>query len=115
MTPDEIMRGMKEKGRLLSDKNEELKRLSEEYAAKKRDYRVQLARGFVELKVEGHAATLIPVLARGDKDIAEMKYKMDVAEGVLNACRDSQRNIRELIGAYRSLLTWLRAEMTNNE
>jgi hypothetical protein len=48
-------------------------------------YRVGLATRIVELRAEGVAATLCADLARGDKDIAALRRKRDIADGVKEA------------------------------
>ncbi len=111
MTPSELMKGMQEKNRLLTAKNDDYIELSEKYAATKRDYNVAYAAKVTELKISGQPITIIKDLVKGDKIVAEMGYEMDIAEGVLKACRESMADIRAALDSYRSLLTWLRAEL----
>lgn len=110
MTPSEMMKGMQEKNRLLTSKNDEYITLSESCADAKRNYGIALAKKILELKLDNQPATLILQLAKGDSIVAETRYKRDVAKGVMDACRESIKDIRTAIDTYRSLLTWLREE-----
>lgn len=86
------------------------------FAQAEEAYRVALATRIVELRAEGMAATLCADLARGDRDVAELRRKRDIAEGVKEAAaqaawrraadrKDTQRFIdwsmrRELAEGY---------------
>jgi hypothetical protein len=59
------------------------------YAEAERAYRVALAKRITELRAEGAAATLAADLARGDTDVADLRYRRDVAEGVVEAAKQS--------------------------
>lgn len=111
MNPQQIMDGMAKKNRELTSANEQLSDLTESTAQKKRDYLVALTAQTTHLKIAGEKITLIPVLAKGEKRVADLGYAWDVSEGVLMACRERIKDIRSQIDSYRSLLTWLRAEM----
>ena len=111
MTPDEIMRGLATKNRELSMKNDELKQLTQDAADKKKSYLIALTAKITALRIGGESITLVRDLAKGDAVVADMGYKWDIAEGVLLACRERIKDLREQIGTYRSLLTWLRSEM----
>jgi len=115
MTPQEIMDGLANKNRLLTAKNEEYKELVEKYALAKQAYNISVATKILTLKSEGQSITLIPKLVAGDEWVSKLCYQMDVAEGVMNACRESIKDIREAIGTYRSILTWQRAELTGQD
>jgi hypothetical protein len=110
VTPQEIMNGMAEKNRQLTMKNDEYRNLTETHAGAKRDYAVALAKKLTSLKMDGKPVTLIPALAKGDPLVADFRYKRDIAEGVMKACRESMADLRGALDSYRSLLTWLRAE-----
>ena len=109
------MDGMAEKNRVLSIKNEELAELSEKKAAAERDYLVMYAKRVMDYKLEGEKITLIPFLAKGDKVVAELKYKADIAEGVYRACIEKIKDLRTQIDSYRSLLSFLKAELHRTE
>jgi hypothetical protein len=56
-----------------------------EYAQAERAYREALAKKILELRADGMAITACSDVARGDKHVAELKFKRDVAEGVREA------------------------------
>ena len=111
MNPSEIMNGMAEKNRLLTSKNDEYIVLSERSAESKRNYHIAYAKKVLELKEAGNPITLIKEIVNGDKYVAELRYQMDVGDGIMKACKESMADIRAALDSYRSLLTWLRAEL----
>jgi hypothetical protein len=62
---------------------------AEGLALAERLYRVNLARRIVELKAEGMPATVCQDLARGDKQVADLRYERDVKQGVLDAAEQA--------------------------
>lgn len=57
---------------------------SEQAALTERVYRMALSKKIVELIAEGRAATVAQDLAKGDKQVADLRYERDVARGVLD-------------------------------
>ena len=112
MTPQEIMDGLQAKNRLLTQKNEEYITLVEKRAQAERKYNLAVACKTLDFKAEGNSISLIDKLVKGHKVVLDRKLNYDIAVGVERACLESIKDIREAIGSYRSLLTWLRAEMT---
>ena len=112
ITPAECIKGMQHKNRMLTAKNQEYAELHEKYCAAKRDYQVALAQKITMLKLDGIPVSIINKLAEGDRAVAELGYKMNVADGVVKACRESMGTLSSQIDTYRSVLTWLREEMT---
>ena len=110
MTPQQIMDGMAEKNRMLSMKNDELSELYIKYAEAEREYNVAYAVEITRLRIVGEPITISKDLAKGDKVVSGLFYKMRIAEGVLNACREKIKDLRLSIDTYRSLLSWLKAE-----
>ena len=115
MKPDEIIRGIKSKNQMLTQKNEELIELSEIAAQAKKKYAIALATELLSLKSLGHPATLIKELAQGNKVVAELRFEKDVAKGVHDACRESIKDIRTHLDSYRSILTWEREERFSHQ
>jgi hypothetical protein len=113
MNPQKIMDGMAEKNRMLTQKNEELMVLSEKRAQAEREYSTALANEYLKLKASGFSVTLIDKVARGNT--ASIKYELDIAEAVMNACKESIKDIRTQIDSYRSLLAWQKAELLRAE
>lgn len=56
-----------------------------ECAQAERAYREALAKKILELRADGMALTACSDIARGDKHVADLKFKRDVAEGVREA------------------------------
>lgn len=111
MTPNDIMRGMSKKNLLLSQKNDELLVLSEKKAQAERDYNITTAEATLRLKREGHAITLITVLCKGDRIVADLKYSYDIADGVHKAAIESIRDVRTAVDTYRSILSFQKEEL----
>ncbi|OEU68437.1 MAG: hypothetical protein BBJ57_02410 [Desulfobacterales bacterium PC51MH44] len=111
MTPGEIMAGLSEKNRMLSAKNDEYIELIEKRAQAERLYNIAVAEKTIALKLDGNPATLIDKLVKGDKTVSKLKYEFDVCQGVEKACLNVIHNLRSAIDTYRSLLSWLKAEL----
>ena len=111
MTPQEIMNGMRKKNQELEMMNERSSELAEKSAQAERDYLVALASKTIDLRSHGEPATLISTLAKGDKTVSDLRMKMLIADGVLNANREAIKTHRGALETYRSLLSWLKSEM----
>ena len=59
---------------------EELAEAGEEAARSEQAYRVELAKAEIALREQGLPATLIPDLARGREEVAQLKMQRDLAE-----------------------------------
>lgn len=53
----------------------------------RRAYQTSLAQKILDLRASKTAATLCAELARGDEHVADLRFKKDVAEGVMEAAR----------------------------
>jgi len=65
--------------------NASIKRLKQNgvaLAVAERDYKIALNKRVLELRDEGMAATLIQLIIYGERDIAELRFKRDVAKVV---------------------------------
>jgi phosphopantetheine adenylyltransferase len=107
------MRMLDDKKQRLSIKNEEYSELAQKRAEAERNYHIAYRQEMLKLKTKGEAATTMKELVRGVRAVADLKFEFDVASAIEKACLESLRNIREGIGADRSILTWLRQEKTN--
>jgi len=107
----ELMNGLEAKNRQLTMKNDELYELHEKHAEAERDYNIGYAQELTKLRASGEPITLAKELAKGDKHIAELFFKMRIAEGVYYACREKIKDLRSSIDSYRSLLSYLKSEM----
>lgn len=66
----------------------EYKKYQKDYAVKERDYRVALSKRLLELRAEGQAVTHLADIARGMKDIAELRFRRDIAEGLVRSAEE---------------------------
>ena len=110
MTPQQIMDGMAEKQRLLTAKNDEYIDLVEDRAQKERSYSKIVSEQIISLRLESTPITILKDIAKGGI-VADMKYELDVAVGVEKACLNQIKILTSQIDTYRSLLSWLKAEM----
>lgn len=67
------------------DGERQLKEASKALATAEKAYRMALAEKIVQVHADGSAWTVAQDLARGDKDVADLRYKRDVAKGVFEA------------------------------
>jgi len=111
MTPPEIMNGLAAKNRLLTAKNDEYINLAEKKAQAERDHSVEVRLKTLKFRAD-NPVTLVPTLVKGDGTVAKLKFDLDVAAAVERACLESIKDVRSQIDTYRSLLSWLKAEMT---
>lgn len=111
MTPGEIMDGLKVKNRLLTAKNDEYMILAEKKAQAEREHSVEVRIKTLKIRSDGDPVTLVPTLVKGDGTVAKLKFDLDVASAVERACLESIKDIRSQIDTYRSLLSWLKAEL----
>ena len=113
MTPGEIMNVLQKKNILLTEKNDEYLILSETRANAKRDYNVAFAKELLLSKADGVPVTIVKEISKGCKNVADLKFKFELALAIEKACLESMKDIREAIGAARSILTWMREEKVN--
>ena len=104
------MAGMAEKNRQLTMKNDEYVGLANTAAEKERDYQKALSTKVLSLRSEGTSVTILKDIAKGDH-VADLKFEWDVAEAICKACLNSIKILTSQIDTYRSLLSWLKAEM----
>ena len=107
---DGLMKGMQSKNILLQEKTEEYLKLAEKRAVAERDHHVAVAKATLTLKDAGNSITLIRDLVKGDSKVAQLKYDLNIAEGILRACTESMKDIRTAIDSYRSILSFKKAE-----
>ena len=111
MNPAEIMQGLASKNRMLTQKNEEYLELAEKRAQAERDYKIAFAHKLLDLKSHGESVTMSKDIASGDKIVAKLKFEADVALAVERACLEKIKDLRSQVDTYRSLLSWLKAEL----
>ncbi len=60
-----------------------------EYGAAERAYRMLLAQEILKLRAEGQSITIAQDIAKGERKVADLRFKRDVAMGVLEASKSS--------------------------
>ena len=104
------MAGMAEKNRNLTSKNDEYVGLAEVAAEKERNYQQALAKKILSLRAENTPVTILKDIAKGGH-VADLKFEWDVAAAITKACLNAIKILTSQIDTYRSLLSWLKAEM----
>lgn len=66
----------------------EYKKYNKDYALKEYKYRTALSKRLVELRASGQPVTHLADIARGEKEIAELRYKRDIAEGLKKSAEE---------------------------
>lgn len=110
-TLEEYAKNLMEKSRWLKAKLSEQRSLVEKSAKSEHEYRVALAQTMTTLRINGEPTTLIPDLARGDKNVAKLRMESQVASGVSDACREAIRALQSDMSAIQTLVSALKAEM----
>ena len=98
---------------LLASKNDEYKSLVDKEANARRDYHIEYAKALTIFKSEGKPVTIIKELVRGNKAVADLEFQYILAAAITRACLESMKDVREALGADRSILTYLRSEKDN--
>lgn len=97
-----IAEEMYKAGRRLEGAADGLYTLAADLAKAEKEYREALAIKIIEIK-DKERATLVPDLARGDKEVVSLKYKRDLAEFRYKAGRDSVEAIRSQLSALQTI------------
>ena len=71
-----------------------LRKTGTELAEAERNYKEILSKKALELRDSGMAVTLIDKVIYGIKDVAELRFKRDVAEAVYNANKEAINSIK---------------------
>lgn len=111
LDPNRILNHLDKLIHRLGEKNQEYRRLGIAFAEKDREFRKIRA---VQLHVQrnkGVPVSIVKAVVEGDEKVSLAQYEANVAQAEYSACLEAMRNIRESIGAYRSFLTWMRAEL----
>lgn len=65
-----------------------------DFAQAERDYKIALRGAALKLKDDGMAVTLIDKVVYGDREVAEKRFKRDVAEAIYNANKEAINSIK---------------------
>ena len=113
MNPGKRMQMLDDKKRLMAAKNEEYKALIEKRAGAEYAFNVAFAKQLTSERMDGTPITIAKELVKGNRAVANLKLELEVCLGIERACLESMKDIREALGADRSILTWLRNELGN--
>ena len=108
--PAQIVRAIQDDLILLEHKTKEFESLITKKAEAEMVYNVEFGKQLLLNKSE-HPATLLIKIVSGMHSVAQLKFKLDVADGVMKACNESIRNLRTSIDAGRSILSQKKEEM----
>lgn len=79
----------------------EFSKCGKAYAKAEQDYRVALAEKILLLRDQGYPATLIGDLARGDREVAKLKFDRDCSEAVYDSAREGINVFKKQIDVLR--------------
>ena len=99
-----IVTELKDINKKLSNTYKEMWVKSKEYSESERDYKIALQKKILELKTSGMSVTLIPDLARGSEEVAELKFKRDLSERLYDTSKEANRSLRTIASVYQSIL-----------
>lgn len=111
MNPEAIIKIINERINRLSKKNSELVLLGKEFADSQRLYKKEKAKKIFMLRNEKVPTTVIRDLSVGDKTIADLRFKRDLAKVKYEACKSEIINLRVEIEINRSIFAWLKEEL----
>lgn len=114
MNPQQVIEQMEIARQALTRGNTQLKTLSIKKAEAERNYRIRKAQEILKLRAEKYPVTIIQDVVKGDKEVAELRLKRDIAESDYYTCISAIENLRLDIEILRSKLTWLRVELKNS-
>jgi hypothetical protein len=77
---------------------------AKEYAYAEKNYRIALRKEIVKLRTDKMPVTLIADIARGSDDVAELKFKRDLAEQCFKASRDMLNALSTEVSSLQSIL-----------
>jgi hypothetical protein len=80
----ELINEIQEKSNTLTSAITELKKRGRIKSITESEFRIALATKLLELRDLGHPVTIIGDIARGNRDIAELRLKRDIAETEYN-------------------------------
>ncbi|MGN7311474.1 hypothetical protein ACTHQ4_10250 [Alkalicoccobacillus gibsonii] len=80
--------------------------LAQEKAEAEREYRVALSQRILILRTEKFPATLINDIAKGEKEIAMLRLKRDIAKEKYKSGLESMNNVRTEASLLQSILKW---------
>ncbi|MEY8763379.1 MULTISPECIES: hypothetical protein [Clostridium] len=77
---------------------------AKDFAQSEKIYRIALAKEITKLRTEGVPTTLINNLARGNENVADLKFNRDLSQEVLKASHSMLRALETEVSALQSIL-----------
>lgn len=114
MNPQEIIQKIEYAKLALTKGNDQLKTLGVKKADAEKNYKIELRKELLRLRLEKQPVAIIQDLAKGEERISQLRLERDLAENSYNVCQEAMRNTRLEIELLRSLLTWQRVELGNS-
>ena len=114
MNPQEIMDEIHKAKMELSRLNDNLKNFGIQKEKAERNYRIELRKMLLKLRVDKIPSSIIQDVAKGDERISMLRLERGLAENNYNTCQEALRNKRLELESLRSLLTWERTELKNS-
>jgi hypothetical protein len=74
------------------------------YAQSEKDYRIALAKEIAKLRAQGMPTTLISDLARGNENVADLKFNRDLNQETLKAAHAMMKSLQVEVSALQSIL-----------
>jgi len=111
MTPADIIAGLEKKNRALTVKNDESGDIVETRAQAERDYNTATSEKTIEAALAGESVTLIKTIVAGNPTVAKLRMEFEIIKGIEKAHWKQIDILMSQIDTYRSLLSWLKAEM----
>ena len=102
--------GLKEKNRILTQLVDEIAACAEDKANAEYSFEVAYARKIMELRADGMPATIMSKVVSGDKLVADLKLKAEIAKGIYEAKKAAIKATHVSIDTYRSLLSFEKEE-----
>lgn len=85
----DLINSLQQKDRELSASIRELRNTGSALAEAERDYKIKLREASLQLRTEGMAVTLIDKVVYGVPEVAELRFKRDIAETIYNANQEA--------------------------
>lgn len=89
----------------------QLKENAKKYAQAERDYRIILRKECLKLRKEGYPVGVIDKVVYGVQEVADARFKRDIAEEILNANKEAINTIKLQL---RLIDNQIQREWTNN-
>lgn len=99
----QVIQLMQETNTRLNNSIKELHKQGKKLASSERDYKIALAHKILELKSQGMPATLINDLAKGNEEIAALRFERDLARSLYDTAKEGMRSLRTQADVLRSI------------